>query len=101
MPSQVPSSPQLETSDIGQVAGRRGAPPAGTNPQIPGAPGVLQALQVSVQAVLQQTPSTQKPLEQSPAQPHACPLVLCIAFVPVQATRAGASADASPLGAVE
>ena len=94
----MPSSPQLETSEIGQVAGRRGATPAGTNPQMPGEPGVLQDLQVSVQALLQQRPSTQKPLAQSPGQPHACPFVLWIAFAPVQATTVVASADASAFG---
>jgi hypothetical protein len=85
-------------SEIGQVAGRRGASPAGTNPQMPGEPGVLQALQASVQALLQQTPSTQKPLAQSPGQPQASPFISCIA--PVHATT-GVSTDASPFGASE
>jgi hypothetical protein len=37
---------------------------------------VLQDLHVPRQVLLQQTPSTQKPLRQSPAQPHAWPFVL-------------------------
>jgi hypothetical protein len=62
LPSQVPSSPQLDSSVAGQTSGARGAPPAGTRAQIPGDPCTLQERQVPVQAVLQQTPSTQKPL---------------------------------------
>ncbi len=96
----MPSRPQLETSEIGQVPARRGATPAGTNPQIPGEPGVLQALHVSVQALLQQRPSTQNPLAQSPGQPHASPFISCIAFVPVHTTT-GPSTDASPFGVSE
>ena len=62
LPSQVPSSPQLDASAAGQTSGVRGAPPAGTEAQIPGDPCTLQDRHVPVQAVLQQTPSTQKPL---------------------------------------
>src|SRR5207342_2299672 len=51
----------------------RGAPPAGTNVQVPGALCVLQDWHLSVQAVVQQTPSTQKPLWQSLAQPQLSP----------------------------
>ena len=49
--------------------------------------GTLQVLHVSVQALLQQTPSTQKPLWQSPAQPHAWPFALRGARVAVAAGR--------------
>jgi hypothetical protein len=45
------------------------------NEHSPGAEGVLQDLHVSVQAPLQQTPSTQKSLAQSALQPQAAPLV--------------------------
>jgi hypothetical protein len=76
------------------VPAARGATPAGTNPQIPGEPGVLQALQVSVHALLQQTPSTQNPLTQSPPQAQAAPLGWLILLVPEHATT-GASTDAS------
>ena len=60
-PSHVPSVPQVETSVVGQVDAARGLRPAGTNEQIPIMPWTLQDLQVSVQALSQQTPSTQKP----------------------------------------
>ena len=71
-----------------------GATPAGTNPQIPGDPGVLHALQVSVQALLQQTPSTQNPLTQSPAQPHAAAFGWLMVLMPEQRPT-GASTEAS------
>jgi hypothetical protein len=76
LPSQVPSSPQEEGGLWGQTLAALGATPAATNEQIPGAEGVLHDLQVSVQALLQQMPSTQKPLVQSASQPQAAPLVL-------------------------
>jgi len=60
LPSQVPSRPQVVTSDAGQTAGVRGEAPAGTSAQIPGEPWTLQARHVPVQSLLQQTPSTQK-----------------------------------------
>jgi hypothetical protein len=59
-PSHVPSSPQVETSLVGQVVVARGLMPSGTNEHVPIAPGTLHALHVSVHAVSQQTPSTQK-----------------------------------------
>jgi hypothetical protein len=86
LPSQVPSRPQPEGSDAGQVLARRGIEPAGTKAQTPGELGVLQDLQVPVQALLQHRPSTQKPLAQSPAQPQARPLALCMSPVLLQAT---------------
>ena len=48
-------------ADAAQAADCSGAP-FGTNEQIPGALWSLHVLHVSVQALLQQTPSTQKPL---------------------------------------
>jgi hypothetical protein len=65
----------------------------------------LHDLQVSVQALLQQTPSTQNPLVQSPSQPQAAPFAALILLVPLQAT-VGASpppscTDASARGALE
>jgi hypothetical protein len=75
LPSHVPSRPQDEAGLCGQTLGALGATPAATSEQMPGAEGVLQDLQVSVQALLQQTPSTQKPLAQSALQPQAAPLV--------------------------
>src|SRR5262249_45350548 len=60
-PSHVPSRPQVATSDIAHVVARRGFCPAGTGAHVPIDSWVLHAMHVSVQAVLQQTPSTQKP----------------------------------------
>jgi hypothetical protein len=99
-PSHVPSKPQLEGSEAGQTAALRGVPPAGTNAQIPGAPAVLHDLHVSPQALLQQTPSTQNPLAQSPSHPQAAPLAPLILLVPLQAT-ARASLPPSMCGALE
>jgi hypothetical protein len=76
LPSQVPSRPQVDTSDAGHAVASRGTPPAGTKLQVPGDPWTLQDLQLSVQAVLQHTPSTQVPLWQSLAQPQASPFIL-------------------------
>jgi hypothetical protein len=61
-PSQVPSRPQVASSDAAHWLAVDGALPAGTNVQLPGDPGTLHAMHVPVQAVLQQTPPTQKPL---------------------------------------
>ena len=72
----MPSSPQVEAALCWQTLVELGATPAATKEQTPGAEGVLHDLQVSVQALLQQTPSTQKALVQSVSQPQAAPLVL-------------------------
>jgi hypothetical protein len=74
-PSQVPSSPQVDTAEAAQVPDGSVAPLA-TKEQTPGAPWSLQVLHVPVQALLQQTPSTQKPLWQSPAHPQVWPFAL-------------------------
>src|SRR4029079_13713782 len=73
-PLQVPSRPQLATSDFGQRLSARDFSPAGSEAQIPVEPGTLQAMQVSPQRLLQQTPSTQKPLVQLASQPQVAPL---------------------------
>lgn len=75
-PSHAPSSPQVDTALLAQTPGERGGSPAATKLQVPGAAIVLHDLQVSVQAVLQQTPSTQNPLVQSAPQAHAFPFGL-------------------------
>jgi hypothetical protein len=80
-PSQLPSRPHADTSDLAQVDGVRGASPDGTNVHTPGALPTLQDMHVSLQSLLQQTPSTQKPLTQSAAHMHACPLLLRVPFV--------------------
>jgi hypothetical protein len=74
LPSQVPSSPQVATALFGQTSAVRGASPAATKLHVPGADFVSHDLHVSVQAVLQQIPSTQNPLVQSAAHPQAAPL---------------------------
>jgi hypothetical protein len=94
-PLHVPSSPHDETSAVGQMVGVRGGAPLGTNEHVPGAAAVSQALQVSAHGVLQQTPSMQNPLTQSPPHPHACPLAFFMPPVPLHATSAGTSAPAS------
>jgi hypothetical protein len=78
------------------MSGDRGATPAATREQTPGAPGVLHALQVSAQAVLQQRPSTQNPLAQSAAHPQAAPFALP---APPSGLQATPSCPASGLGA--
>jgi hypothetical protein len=96
LPSQVPSRPQLVGSEIGQVLAVRGAEPAGTNAHTPGELGALQDLQVPVQALLQHRPSTQKPLVQSPPQPQASPLALCMSPVLLQATDPTSGEPSTP-----
>jgi hypothetical protein len=71
----VPSRPQLAGGPTGQSLATRGATPAATSEQSPGAEGVLQDLQVSAHALSQQTPSTQKPLPQSALQLQSVPFV--------------------------
>jgi hypothetical protein len=59
-PLQVPSCPQVDAGWAVQAS--RGSWPAGTAEHVPTAPATLQAKQPSVQAVSQQTLSTQLPL---------------------------------------
>ena len=70
-PSQVPSSPQVD----GLLAphSSRGLVPGSAALHVPRLFVAAQVLQLPVQAVLQQTPSTQKPLPQSPATAQAVP----------------------------
>ena len=67
MPSHFPSSWQVETSDALQLLGSRGLDPIARFTQVP----VAQVLHPSVQALSQQTPSTQWPPAHSASQPHA------------------------------
>jgi hypothetical protein len=83
-PSHVPSSPQVVGSDAAQVLASRGGVPAAANVQLPIAVGAAHVRHVSVQAVLQQTPSTQKPLPHSTPQVHACPFSFCAFASPLQ-----------------
>jgi hypothetical protein len=71
----------LEQQTSPEAQDRRGLfLPSGTGEHVPMALGVLQASQVELQAVLQQTPSAQKSLWHSAGPRHAAPM----AFVGVQ-----------------
>jgi hypothetical protein len=74
------------------MSGVRGASPAATKLHVPGADFVLHDLQVSLQALLQQTPSTQNPLAQAAPHAHAAPLA---ALVPPSRPQEIASPPAS------
>jgi len=75
-PSHSPSVPQVDAACI--VHWALGSVPAATGPQVPSTPlpflAAVHAVQVAVQAVLQQAPSTQKPDEHCDAIVQAEPL---------------------------
>lgn len=75
-PSQVPSRPQVDASCVGHWVAIRGFTPDGVNVQVPSAVGRPQDMQLSPQALSQQKPSAQKPVEHWALQVHACPLDL-------------------------
>jgi len=52
------------------IVATRGVPPAGIGEHLPTFPATLQLSQPPPQALSQQTPSVQAPLEQSPFAPH-------------------------------
>jgi hypothetical protein len=58
--------------------------PFGTLTHLPTFPGTLHDLHEEPQAASQQTPSTQKPLKQSPAAAHVLPLATLQAPAPLQ-----------------
>ena len=70
-PSQVPSSPQVLAMLAAHVLAPRGLPPVSMPTQVPADASAAHVMQPSVQAVLQQIPSTQKPLAQSLAHAQA------------------------------
>jgi len=70
-PSQVPSLPQLEAAEAGHSL--CGLVPGSANLHVPMLFVALQVWQVLLQAVLQQTPSTQNPLPQSVFAAHDVP----------------------------
>jgi len=74
-PSQKPSSPHVDGALAEHSA--RGSVPASAALHVPRLFVAAQVWQLPVQAVLQQTPSTQKPLAQSPVTVHAVPLISC------------------------
>src|SRR5262245_33333864 len=71
-PSHMPSLPQLVAPSSAQSLA--GSVPAGTGEQVPNLPAMLQAWQAPVQAVSQQTPSTQMPLAHSPGAVQSAPI---------------------------
>jgi hypothetical protein len=78
----VPSKPQVDAAAATHAVSTRGFVPATTKVHVPGEPAAAQVLHASVQAVLQQTPSTQKLLAQSVAHAHACPEAFFVAASP-------------------
>jgi hypothetical protein len=72
-PSHFPSVPQLDTGIVAHVVVSRGESPALRITHIPSVPAALQVLQPSVQAPLQHTPSTQKPLAHCSLHMHGSP----------------------------
>jgi hypothetical protein len=73
-PSQSPLYPHFVASVALQSEALRGAEPAVRRRQVPPASGAVQVSQPSVQALSQQTPSTQWPFVHSPSQAQAAPL---------------------------
>jgi hypothetical protein len=92
-PSQKPSLPQVEAP--ASVHWLRGSAPAGTLLQAPSEPATAHDLQVPVQAVAQQIPSSQKPERHSEAAPQAV-LVGFLPQAPLTQTL-GATQSASPV----
>jgi hypothetical protein len=81
-PSHVPSCPHEETGSAEQSLRTSVPGTAGVHwPRVPTPPQVMHA---AVQALSQQTPSTQKPLWQAPAAPQAVPFVSCAAQTPAE-----------------
>ena len=81
----MPSQPHVEVSATGQVVRSRGFVPAEMNVQTPIDPGAPHVLHDSVQATLQQRPSTQYSLEQSAPPEHAWPLAFFVSVSLLQA----------------
>jgi hypothetical protein len=73
LPSQVPSSPQVDAADAGQSDAVNGACPAGMLVQMPGLPVSEHDWHLLLQATLQQTPCAQKPDWHSVPMPHIAP----------------------------
>ena len=81
-PSQLPSRPQLVGAEA--VQSLRVSVPDTAGVQVLTFPTPLQVMQASVQALAQQTPSTQKPLWQSPVEPQAVPFASCARQTPAE-----------------
>ena len=81
-PSHVPSVPQVE--DPLSAHWPSGSSPAGTSTHVPAVAAMPQDRQLPVQAVRQQVPCSQKPLEHSAAAVHVAPLGRLPQLPPVQ-----------------
>jgi len=90
-PSHVPSAPQVEAPLSAHCPS--GSSPAGTSKQVPALPVIAHDRQVPVQAVRQQTPCSQKPLEHSFAAVHDAPLARLPQLPPLQTLGATQSAS--------
>jgi len=93
-PSQVPSFPQLVVAEAVQSLCTSVPDTAGAH--CPTVPTPSQVMQVPVQAVSQQTPSTQKPLWQSPVPPQAVPFVSCGRHDPAEQKSPAAQSAFAP-----
>jgi hypothetical protein len=80
LPSQVPSCPHVDGSSA--THSERGSVPGSAFLHVPRLLVAAQVWQLPLHAVSQQTPSTQKPLAQSPVTTQAVPLVSCGAQAP-------------------
>ncbi len=87
-PSQTPVTPHVEGSVRAQIA-RGSARPAATDEQVPARSLWLQLTQAPVQALLQQTPSTQKPDAHWLASVQLVP-VICLPQLPLRHLIPGA-----------
>ena len=83
VPSHMPVEPQVDAASTGHWS--RGSVPSCALTQVPTVPWSAHVTHVPVHALLQQTPSAQKPLAQSAAVAHELPIGL-----------PGISAGASP-----
>ena len=79
-PSQKPSLPQEVA--VSAVQSLRTSVPETAGVHCPRVPTPPQVMQAPLQAFSQQTPSTQKPLWQSPVEPQAVPFVSCATQCP-------------------
>jgi hypothetical protein len=94
-PSQVPSVPQVEAPLSAHWPS--GSSPAGTRTQVPAVPVIPHDRQLPVQAVRQQVPCSQKPLEHSVAPVQVAPLGRFPQLPPLQTLGATQSASAVQL----
>jgi hypothetical protein len=82
VPSQVPSCPHGSFVSFLHWLGSEGSTPAGVIVQVPSDVASAHVMQAPLQAMLQQSPSTQKLLLHSAAQPHARPLSFLAPLLP-------------------